>query len=204
MPNDREVDEMLMKQGVGRRHVEFRVPEVMNGWSSAYVNLRSRTGGANGFLAVLLGMPGTGKTQMATEWLRFVLTTTKDPKGIEAYAPGWLASHVLYRKTSDVFRDIRETYDVRDKAERGVVDRFRYVQSLVLDEIDNRARTDFEERSLRDILDDRYREMRDTILITNVRSRSAFLHGQSEYLCSRLSECGLFIECRWPSFREKR
>ena len=203
MPSDRKVDGMLMDRGAGRRHACWREPQVHTAWTDAFNKLVGRTG-RDGFLAVLLGMPGTGKTQMATEWLRFVLASTKDEKNIEAYAPGWMASHVLYRKVSDVFRDIRETYSVRDKAERGVVDRFRHVQSLVLDEIDNRARTDFEARSLRDILDDRYRETRDTLLITNIRSRSAFLHELPEYLCSRLSECGLFIECNWPSFREKR
>ena len=192
-----------MDRGVGRRHACWREPKVHTAWTDAFNRLVGRTG-RDGFLAVLLGMPGTGKTQLATEWLRFVLSSVKDEKKIEAYAPGWLASRVLYRKVSDVFRDIRETYDVRDKTERSVVDRFRYVQSLVLDEIDNQARTDFEARSLRDILDDRYRETRDTLLITNARSRPAFLHGLPEYLRSRLSECGLFIECNWPSFREKR
>ena len=195
-----------MDRGVGKRHACWREPQVHTAWTDAFNKIVGRTG-RDGFLAVLLGKPGMGKTQMATEWLRFTLTSTtplKDYKGADRDTPEWLASHILYRKASDVFRDIRETYDVRDKAERSVVDRFRYVQSFVLDEIDNWAQTEFEKRSLRDILDDRYREIRDTVLITNVRSRSAFLNGQSEYLCSRLSECSLFIECRWPSFREKR
>lgn len=203
MPSDREVDEMLMNRGVGRHHACWREPQAHTGWTNALNRLVARSG-KDGFLAVLLGIPGTGKTQMATEWLRFVLSSVKDEKNIEAYAPGWLATHVLYRKVTDVFRDIRETYDMKDKAERGVVDRFRHVQSLVLDEFDNQARTEFEKRSLRDIMDDRYREMRDTVLITNTRSRFAFLHELPEYLRSRLSECGLFIECHWPSFREKR
>lgn len=197
---------MLMERGVGRRHACFH-PHVLGGpWARAFTDLLDRTG-KDGFLAVLLGKPGTGKTQMGCEWLRFILTSTpplKDYKGADRDTPEWLAAHILYRKASDVFRDIRETYDVEEKTERDVVDRFRNVHALVLDEIDNRARTDFEARSLRDILDDRYREIRDTLLITNTRSRSAFLHELPEYLRSRLSECGLFIECNWPSFREKR
>ncbi len=153
-------------------------------------------------MAVLLGRPGVGKTQMGSEWLRHVLASTKDPKMIERYSPGWLAMHALYRKASDVFRDIRETYDTKS-SEREVVGRFCTVQALVIDEIDSLGRTPFEQRMLRDILDERYCNLRETVIISNDRSQQVFMGHQEEYLTSRLSESGLFIECSWPSFRER-
>ena len=195
------IDKMLMDRGVGIRHASWREPQVHTLWADALNRLVCRTG-RNGFMAVLLGRPGTGKTQMASEWLRFVLASTKDPKKIEQYNPGWLAMHVLYRKASDVFRDIRETYDTKS-SERTVIDRFRNVTALVVDEIDNRARTDFENRILRDILDDRYRDGRDTVLVTNAGTLHVFLSQTPAYLRSRLAESGLIVDCSWPSFREK-
>ena len=211
MPNDREsgiptdaarYDKMLMDRGVGRRHACFHPPGLGGPWAGEFTRLLDRTG-KDGFMAVLLGRPGTGKTQMATEWMRFVLTSMPDPKKMEQYAPGWLARHVLYRKASTLFREVRATFDTHDRNEDEVVSRFCNLQSLVIDEIDSRARTGFEERILRDILDERYSNLRETIIISNNRNRHEFLERQTEYLVSRLSETGLFIECNWPSFREK-
>lgn len=195
-------DKTLMTRGVGKRHACWREPQVHTLWADALNRLVCRTG-RNGFLAVLLGRPGTGKTQMSSEWMRFVLTSMPDPKKMEQYAPGWLARHVLYRKASTLFREVRATFDTHDKSEDEVVQRFCTVQALTIDEIDSRARTGFEERMLRDILDERYSNLRETIIISNDPNRHEFLRNQPEYLVSRLSETGLFIECNWPSFREK-
>lgn len=205
IPADAErIDEMLMSRGVGRRHACWRdPPSGGEAWKAAYCRLCGVDSRREGFLAVLLGRPGTGKTQMATEWLRFVLTSTKDPKDIERLAPGWLARNILYRKASALFREVRATFDSHDKSEDEVVSRFCNLRSLVIDEIDNRARTDFEQRMLRDILDERYRNLRETVIISNYHDRHVFLGYQMEYMVSRLSETGLFIECGWPSFREK-
>lgn len=195
-------DNTLMTRGVGLRHACFHPSGFGGPWAGEFTRLLARTR-KDGFLAVLLGRPGTGKTQMSSEWMRFVLTSMPDPKKMEQYAPGWLARHVLYRKASTLFREVRATFDTHDKSEDEVVQRFCTVQALTIDEIDSRARTGFEERMLRDILDERYSNFRETIIISNDPNRHEFLRNQPEYLVSRLSETGLFIECNWPSFREK-
>jgi len=202
---EHRLDNLLINRGVGRRHAGFRPGGLGSPWARKFNGLLERTG-TDGFLAVLLGCPGVGKTQMAVEWLRFVLASTprlKNQDGSERNEPVWLASHVLYRKASTLFREIRETFNRNDKCEQEVVKRLCTVRALVVDEIDVRARTEFEQRMLRDILDERYGNLRETVIISNDRNRHLFLEHQHEYLVSRLSESGLFIECNWPSFREK-
>lgn len=194
-----DINAALIRQGVGLRHVLRKVDHA-SGWTEALETLKQMQGKT----AVLLGKPGVGKSQLCTEWLRHILKNTKDAKGMSRVVDNWLAMHVLYRKASQLFREIRATFDRNDKSEHDIVARFCGVRAFVVDEIDSRARTDFENRMLRDILDERYANMRDTVIVSNVTSKHRFLEQQPEYLVSRLSESGLFIECDWPSFREPR
>jgi len=71
---------------------------------------------------------------------------------------------------------------------------------LVLDECHEISGTEWQGRILTLLIDGRYRERRDTILITN-HAQEAFLASVGESVADRIAECGFFIQCDWPSFR---
>jgi DNA replication protein DnaC len=73
---------------------------------------------------------------------------------------------------------------------------------LVIDEIQERADTQFEDRTLTNLIDARYYGMRPTILIGNLRP-SEFAARIGSSIASRIRETGGVIEFNGPSFRDK-
>lgn len=76
------------------------------------------------------------------------------------------------------------------------------VDLLVLDEIQERAESEWEDREMTRLLDARYRQCRSTILIGNLKPDEVGTRlGAS--IVSRLAEGGEIIACAWESFRGK-
>lgn len=154
-------------------------------WLKTLALLQSRLG--KGGIFALIGSNGPGKTQMAVECMRDIL---QRPRG-----------SALYAVAMDVFLDLRATFR-RDseKDERAVIADYARPALLVIDECQERGDTDFEDRMLTYLIDRRYRDEKDTILISNLR-RQEFETSLGRSVIDRLNETGGIIECTWPSFR---
>lgn len=71
---------------------------------------------------------------------------------------------------------------------------------LVIDEFSELAGSDYERRTLTNLIDHRYDDMKTTVIITNAKpDKLAQQVGRSVY--SRASEVGGIVYCDWPSYR---
>jgi DNA replication protein DnaC len=107
-----------------------------------------------GHCLILCGKPGTGKTHLAT-----ALCATLIERGFSA----------CYRNTPGVLREIKDTWG-RDsnKTEQDVLQSLWGVDLLVLDEVGVQFGSETEARLLFEIIDGRYRNLRPTVVVTNL------------------------------------
>jgi DNA replication protein DnaC len=143
-------------------------------WVSAYRRARDRLG--SGVIFALLGPRGTGKTQAAAALIRDACE----------------ASHsALYCVAGDLFDELRD--ELKSGNAKALRKRIRRVGLLVLDEIHEIAGSDWELRELVGLIDARYREELDTLLVGNsTRDALGELLGPS--IVSRMRETGAVIE----------
>jgi DNA replication protein DnaC len=141
----------------------------------------------NGTFLVFSGKPGTGKSHLAIAIAQEVMT----------------GGTALYTSAIDAVRMIRDTWKRESaKTESQVLDMLASIDLLILDEIGVQYGTEAEQVSLFDIIDKRYRDMRPTILLTNLGTSDMkkFL-GDRSY--DRLREGGIWIKFDWDSQRGK-
>lgn len=181
---DAEAESRWRAAGVLKRHDRHLVT-CEGPWGDALTRLSSRAG--EGYIVALLGPRGTGKTQMAVEALRH-----------QIFAKGRTGRYV---RAMDIFLSIKNTYD-GDGSEHGVLQAFARPDLLVVDEIQERGETAWEDRMLTHLLDSRYGMVKDTIIIGN-QTQDAFAESIGESVYSRLTETGGWINCNWKSFRAK-
>lgn len=137
----------------------------------------------SGGMAVLLGDRGTGKTQIAVEIARNLIDTARIT--------------VLYTRADEMFRRLRR-WD--DSDERTFDNQLKTVGLLIVDEIQDRGETDFEDRELTRIIDARYGAVKPTLLVGNASTKT--LNDRlGPSVISRITEGGGVVECRWQSFR---
>lgn len=171
--------------GVPARHSGFDMPKE-GPWRVAYDDLKVKLG--TGFLYVAMGNRGTGKTQIGTCLIgRACFKELKN---------------CLYIKALDVFIALREAYRKDGDAESAVIRRFVKPDLLVIDAMEERGETAFEDRLLNHIIDKRYDNCDDTLLITN-QTPEAFATSAGASIISRIHETGDKIVCDWESFRKK-
>lgn len=173
---------------VPKRHLEnqAKAEERHGSWRTAHDKIVSQIG--SGFLFALAGERGTGKTQI----------------GVSAIArASGVGRRCRYVAAMDVFLCIRATFKSDLVTERDVLTMFTCPDLLVIDEWQERGETEWEDRLLTYIVDQRYGAMRDTILISNLKPAD-FAESAGPSIVSRLAECGGMIVCDWPSFRTPR
>lgn len=174
---------LLAAAKLPERHLRKFKSEAGEQWSRARKSVCDQIGG--GFTVALLGGRGTGKTQIGVH------------AAIGACCVGRSA---LYAKAMDFFLDVRATYKSEEASEADAIAKFVNPMLLVMDELQVRGDTDFEDRMLTYMLDKRYDAMRDTILIANL-SAEAFEDAMGYSVSDRMVESGGVIECNWGSFR---
>lgn len=179
---------MYQRAGVPRRHRECVVDNQASPreWVRARDRLISKLGG--GFLIALVGDRGPGKTQLAQQ---AVVMTTKGH-----------GRSALYVRAVTIFLELRATFGQDGQSELDVISRYREPSLLVIDEMQDRGESAWEDRMLRHLIDLRYGDMRDTILIANLKP-GAMQESLGASICDRLRETGGIIECTWRSFREQ-
>ena len=140
-----------------------------------------------GTVIVFSGLPGTGKSHLATAIGQEVMRTNT----------------VLYTSAIDAVRMIRDTWRKDSaKTESQVLNELATIDLLILDEVGVQYGTEAEQVSLFDIIDKRYRDLMPMILLTNLNTggMKSFL-GDRSY--DRLREGGAWVTFDWESQRSK-
>jgi DNA replication protein DnaC len=158
-------------------------PEQRAGWNEKMAAILAKLD--QGIIAVLHGPRGTGKTQMGACLIR------------EACL---LGEPSYFTTAMGFFLHVRSSYGGGPDSERAVVAAYLSPTVLVIDEMHERGNTDWEDRLLGHLVNERYAAMRSTILITN-QTVDAAAKSLGTSITDRVRECGWFVECDWPSFR---
>ena len=164
------------------RHLEALDSAEQSGpWADALAKAWASVDKGNGVL--LAGSRGRGKTQIAAA------CGVRMAEGLKP---------VRYVNASQLYRDCRE--GMHQGNETKVLNRLRSVALLIIDECHVRGETDYEDRTLTELVNDRYGAMKPTILITN-QNKAEASKSLGASIVSRLHESGLVIETNWKSFR---
>lgn len=149
-------------------------------WLEAFETAK-RTVKNRGIL-VLYGKRGAGKTRMAAELACIV-------------------GRSRYRTAMRFFLEVRATFrKTAEKTEVEVIDELATADLLILDEIQERGATPFEDRLLTHVIDARYARQLPTILIANLTKKELAV-SLGDSIVDRARENGKSIEFNWPSYR---
>lgn len=135
-------------------------------------------------IVALIGRRGTGKTQMAT-----------------MLGAAWKSSGHTARYTTamEMFDALKSGYN-QPPGENAAVQAFMGPSLLVIDELHVRLGTPWEEIVLATIVDRRYRDLKTTVLVSNLE-HDAFRESVGASIYDRIRESGAVLECNWPGFR---
>lgn len=144
-----------------------------------------------GWTVALSGERGTGKTQIAheiaSEWQEHRRRAVPDGPIVRYHTVA-----AMFRLLRDSMREGTETKVFRELCESGL---------LILDELQVRGETPYEDRTLTELIDVRYANERPTLLITNLVG-DKMLETLGASIASRMEECGIVVACDWASFRK--
>lgn len=166
-----------------KRHLETVVRQNCEAWWKTLLNLSTRLN--TGFIFALVGPRGPGKTQMGVELMKIQTSQLRSAR---------------YCTALDFFIDLKSCFDT-DRNQRRVLDQYAAPRLLVIDEAQERGETPWEDRMLTYLINRRYNDRKDTLLISNQTAKE-FWTAIGPSVASRMSETGSVIECTWPSFRE--
>jgi DNA replication protein DnaC len=182
------------KCGAGARHSR-RVENRHEQWGRVFETVRAKLG--TGFIIGLVGPRGTGKTQLGVHLCRYALELKPGTCDLGNEIP------VLYRPWMDVFLAVRGTYKPESRdSEQTILDALGRPALLVLDEVQERTGSEFENRLLTHVIDARYRQHKDTLLIGNLTA-AVLAESLGPSIVSRMEETGGTITMDWQSFRTK-
>ena len=186
---DTKQTELLTEARIPQRHRErFKAPQGDGPWYRAGRDIYERLG--KGGLFAVIGPSGVGKTQIAANLIFSVIKNHRWP--------------CRYVTAMDFFLLIKASYhkDSSDTEEMVLAD-FTKPVLLVVDEYEKRSETQWEDRLLDHLINKRYGQMKETILISNSNQQS-LENSLGPANVSRMNETGMLVSCKWPSFREGR
>ena len=153
-------------------------------WVRTRAHVLASLGG--GVSICLAGPRGNGKTQIAVD---AVLKVTGQGRA------------ALFRTAHRLLMEFKTTFDRRARlTEVQVLDGYRRPRLLVVDEMGQGTQSDWEQRTLFEVLNARYNDLTDTILTRNLGVED-LKRNVGPSLVSRMREGGGIVECDWPSFR---
>lgn len=129
-----------------------------------------------------LGPRGTGKTQAAT-----ILAGLCEADGYST----------RYTTAFEFFMEIKASFQSPTRSQDDVLKRFAAPAFLVVDELQERGDTSFEDRTLTHLIDVRYRQCKATLLIANLKPE-AFAAALGSSIMRRVNETGGIIEFLSP------
>jgi DNA replication protein DnaC len=173
---------ILDESGIPKKHLK---PCELSGekWLAVSERLNARKG--SGFIIALLGDRGCGKTRLAAEL---------------AHSMAMLGKSVKYATAMEFFLDIKSTFDHGKVNEKEVIGMYARPSLLILDEMQERGETSWEDRLITHVVDRRYGAEKDTLLISN-QTREAFESSVGNSVSSRIVETGGILFCDWASYR---
>jgi DNA replication protein DnaC len=181
----RELNEIakriIEKANLPARHLANLEPEG-DGWKKLLASLASKSG--RGFIIGVTGARGTGKTLLSAFLARHEAKKKRSSK---------------YQTAMGFFLDVKESFDGK-LSEKTVIESYVKPKLLIIDEMQERGQTPWEDRLLTHLIDKRYGEMHDTLLISN-QTKEEFTKSLGASIASRISETGGIAVCNWPSFR---
>jgi DNA replication protein DnaC len=159
----------------------------------------------SGGITIFYGGYGTGKTRMAWEVAR--AHKSKRPT-ISNGGIGWTTSTkkrpMVYTTAVNLFSTIKSTYTSGSgKSEKEVVSDYCEAALLVIDEVQERGETQYEDRQLTAIIDARYAADMPTILISNY-TWERLASTLSPAVIDRIEENGAKLSFDWQSYRRKQ
>jgi len=197
---------MMAKATIPLRHAETEVARA-GPWADACREVNALLG--TGCIVALIGLRGTGKTRMAVSLARQVVAEelerpTRPVSDDDAKCPpdgGWrMERPVVYAKAMAMFMGIRESFKANGPTELQVIAAYTAPRLLIIDEIQERGNSEWEDRMLVHIVDSRYDAKRDTVLIGNLMP-DTLASSLGTSIVSRIREVGTVIECAWKGFR---
>ena len=193
---------MNFLKGFPKRY-EDAPPAGGDGWLANYAQALATTD--SGGITILYGGYGTGKTRMAWEVAR--AHKSKRPN-IGTGGIGWSTitkkRPMLYTTAVNLFSTIKSTYTAgTEKSEKEVVSDYTEAALLVIDEVQERGETQYEDRQLTAIIDARYAADMPTILISNY-TWERLASTLSPAVIDRIEENGAKLLFNWESFRRKQ
>jgi DNA replication protein DnaC len=185
---------MLRRGGVPLRHSEADTFGLIacQPWADAWSLLMDETD-KGGLFSAIIGPRGTGKTQLAVE-------VAKRIAQIEAMKKKPDDRPIMYDKAMGVFVTIRQAMK-GDDGELTAIRRYITPRLLIIDEIQERGETEWEDRVLTHILDKRYDDPSKNTLVLGNAKPEEIAKALGPSITSRIRECGSLIVCDWKGFR---
>lgn len=139
----------------------------------------------NGLFLVFGGVTGTGKSHLALAVAQVVLKR----------------GTAMYMDVADLIQRVRGTWRRdSDQSEESMMGLLSSIDLLVIDEVGVQRGTADEQNTLTDIINRRYRDMRPTILLTNLPG-DELVRLLGPRVMSRLTERATFVTFDWQDWR---
>lgn len=187
--NEPLIIEFLVKTGFSRRHCKAELGLVP---AETDFQVREWLGGKGLFL---WGEPGRGKTYIAAALVREWLLKNEDRYiGMDS-GERRLWRPIEYVSTVDLFQALRSSFQNKTDSYI-IVEGYIRAKSLILDDIGAEIARDWTLDTLHTIIDRRYRDMRQTFIISNL-SLDALAERVGDRITSRIAEmCSKVVELK--------
>jgi len=177
--------QLLLQANVPKRQMSRVALDRSGPWQKVLDKLTAMLG--TGFMVALVGSRGNGKTQLAVELIRTVVSAKS-------------AKRARFCTATEFFMEVKSGYRDDGKPEADVIRDFQKPSLLVIDEIGQRRESEWERLLLYELLNRRYNDMTDTLVISN-QTQGQLEEALGPALISRMSETGGVICAEWPSYR---
>jgi len=190
---------LLINIGVGKRHLPCSFENYQGGEKLKSICMSVVKEPCD---LVLTGNAGSGKTHLAVaifrEWIKNQTIKTKYDRDDFT-----LLKNAKFITVPDLLLKIRQSFsEGSDKSEEDIVETYSSYSFLLLDDLGAEKTTEWSITTLYTIIDRRYRELKTTIVTTNLTIDQ--IGSQiSDRIASRLSS-GKVIKINAPDYRKKR
>lgn len=174
----------MAESGIPKRH-QLKTQPTGEAWLALYERMAEKLG--TGCVLAIVGPRGTGKTQLGCHLSRRVAEAGRRP---------------VYVTALGFFLEVKEAYSAKT-SERDAIEKFIRPSLLIVDEVQERNQSEWGDTLLTHLVDRRYGDMKDTILLGN-QTPMEFVRHVGPSIRDRIGENGGISEANWPSFRTQK